>query len=118
MLKKIPLWAKIFIGMGVGILWGLLAVWISFEQFTIDWIKPWGNIFLKLLKVIAVPLIFVSLVKGISSLSNISRLSRIGLKTIAIYLVTTVFATSMGLGLVNLIRPGNVFPDERKEEYR
>lgn len=118
MLKKLPLWVKIFIGMGVGILLGLVAVWTNLEKFTTDWIQPWGNIFLKLLKMIAVPLIFVSLVKGISSLTNISKLSRIGLKTIIIYIITTVFATTVGLGLVNLIQPGNVFPDEKKEEYR
>lgn len=117
-LKKLPLWVKIFIGMGLGILMGLVAVWTSLEQFTINWIKPWGNIFLKLLKLIAVPLIFVSLVKGISSLSNISKLSRIGLKTIIIYLVTTVIATTVGLSLVNIVQPGHVFPEERQEEYR
>ena len=118
MIKKLPLWVKIFIGMGIGILWGLFSIWISIEQFTTDWIQPWGNMFLKLLKLIAVPLIFVSLVKGISSLTDISRLSRIGLKTIAIYLITTFIATTVGLGLVNLIKPGNVFPEERQAEYR
>ncbi|MFC2129757.1 dicarboxylate/amino acid:cation symporter [Bacteroidota bacterium] len=118
MLKKLPLWVKIFIGMGIGILWGLVAVWTNLEKFTTDWIQPWGNIFLKLLKMIAVPLIFVSLVKGISSLTNISKLSRIGLKTIVIYVITTVIATTIGLGLVNLIQPGNVFPEEKKLEYR
>ncbi|MCP4313232.1 MAG: dicarboxylate/amino acid:cation symporter [Bacteroidetes bacterium] len=118
MLKKLPLWAKIFIGMGVGILWGLVSVWTGWESFTIDWIKPWGTIFLKLLKMIAVPLIFVSLVKGISSLTDITKLSRIGYKTIAIYLVTTIFATSVGLALVNIMKPGDVFPDEKQEIYR
>ena len=118
MLKKLPLWVKIFIGMGIGILWGLFSIWVSIEEFTTDWVKPWGNMFLKLLKLIAVPLIFVSLVKGISSLTDISRLSRIGLKTIAIYLITTLIATTLGLGLVNLIKPGNVFPEERQAQYR
>lgn len=118
MLKRIPLWVKIFIGMGIGILWGLISVWTSLEEFTLDWIKPWGTIFLKLLKLIAVPLIFVSLVKGISSLTDISKLSRIGLKTIVIYLITTLIATTLGLGLVNLIKPGNVFPADKQEEYR
>lgn len=118
MLKKLPLWAKIFIGMGVGILWGLISVWLGWERFTSDWIKPWGTIFLKLLKLIAVPLIFVSLVKGISSLTDITKLSRIGYKTIAIYLFTTVFATSVGLALVNIMKPGDVFPKEKQEEYR
>lgn len=104
--------------MGVGILWGMVAVAAGWETFTINWIKPWGTIFLKLLKLIAVPLIFVSLVKGISSLTDITRLSRIGYKTIGIYIVTTLIATSVGLALVNIMRPGDLFPAEKQEEYR
>jgi Na+/H+-dicarboxylate symporter len=118
MLKKLPLWAKIFMGMGLGILWGLMAVWTGWEAFTTNWISPWGNIFLKLLKLIAVPLIFVSLVKGISSLTDITKLSRIGYKTIVIYILTTVFATTVGLVLVNVLKPGDVFPDDKQEQYR
>ena len=118
MLKKLPLWAKIFIGMGLGILWGLVSVWTGWEEFTVNWIEPWGTIFLKLLKLIAIPLIFVSLVKGISSLTDITKLSRIGYKTIVIYILTTVFATTVGLVLVNILKPGDVFPEEKQEEYR
>ncbi len=118
MLKKLPLWAKIFIGMGLGILWGLISVWTGWELFTSNWVKPWGNIFLKLLKLIAVPLIFVSLVKGISSLTDITKLSRIGYKTIVIYIATTVFATTVGLALVNIMKPGDVFPADKQEQYR
>jgi len=118
MLKKLPLWAKIFIGMGLGILWGLISVWTGWEEFTTNWVKPWGTIFLKLLKLIAVPLIFVSLVKGISSLTDITKLSRIGYKTIVIYIITTVFATTVGLAMVNIFKPGDVFPDDRQDQYR
>lgn len=118
MIKKIPLWAKIFIGMGLGILWGLVSVWTGWEDFTINWIKPWGTIFLKLLKLIAVPLIFVSLIKGISSLTDITRLSRIGYKTILIYIATTVLATTVGLSMVNILKPGDVFPADKQEQYR
>lgn len=118
MLKKLPLWAKIFIGMGLGILLGLVSVWTGWEEFTVNWIEPWGTIFLKLLKLIAVPLIFVSLVKGISSLTDITKLSRIGYKTIVIYILTTIFATTVGLGLVNILKPGDVFPEDKQEEYR
>lgn len=118
MLKKLPLWAKIFLGMGLGILWGLISVWTGWEIFTTNWVKPWGTIFLKLLKLIAVPLIFVSLVKGISSLTDITKLSRIGYKTIVIYLITTVFATTVGLTMVNVFKPGDVFPDEKQDQYR
>ena len=115
--KKLPAWIWIIAGMVAGLLCGLLATVVGGEKFTLNWIKPWGTIFLNLLKLIAVPLIFVSLVKGISSLTDITKLSRIGLKTIALYLLTTIFAISLGLFLVNLVRPGNVFPQEKKEEY-
>lgn len=113
-----PLYVKILIGMGLGIIAGILAVYFNFSDFTNDWIKPWGSIFLNLLKLIAVPLIFVSLVKGISSLSNISKLSRIGLKTISLYLFSTIIAVSFGLILVNSIEPGNTFPDHKKKELQ
>jgi Na+/H+-dicarboxylate symporter len=118
LIRKLPLWATIFIGMGLGILWGLISVWTGWEKFTTNWIAPWGRIFLNLLKLIAVPLIFVSLVKGISSLTDITKLSRIGYKTILIYIITTVFATSVGLVLVNVIKPGDLFPSEQQEQYR
>jgi len=104
--------------MVVGVIWGLIAVTLDLKEFTLDWIKPFGTIFLNLLKLIAVPLIFVSLVKGISSLTDISRLSRMGLKTIGIYLISTLIATSLGLGLVNALEPGNTFPKDRQEELQ
>ena len=81
-------------------------------DFTDNWIKPWGEIFVNLLKLIAVPLVFASLIKGVASLSNISKLSRIGGKTIAIYLTSTVIAVSIGLLLVNTVKPGDGFDKE------
>jgi Na+/H+-dicarboxylate symporter len=116
--KKMPLYVKILIGMALGAVAGLLAVKMGWDEFTFNWIKPWGAIFLNLLKLIAVPLIFVSLVKGISSLSNISKLSRIGFKTISLYVLSTVIAVSFGLILVNTIQPGNTFPEEKKIELQ
>mgnify|MGYP001096133823 CR=1 FL=1 len=116
--KRIPLWLKIIIGMVLGVVWGLVAVFTDLKEFTLDWIKPFGTIFLNLLKLIAVPLIFVSLVKGISSLTDISRLSRMGLKTIGLYLISTLIATTLGLGLVNLLEPGNTFPEEKQTELQ
>jgi len=117
MWKKLPLWVKIITGMILGFAWGMIAVKIGLSKFTLDWVKPWGTIFLKLLKLIAVPLIFVSLVKGISSLTDISKLSRIGIKTISYYIASTLIATFFGLLLVNTIRPGDTFPDEKREEF-
>ncbi len=117
-MKKTPLWILILIGMALGVVWGLISVQFGWEKFTINWVKPWGSMFLNLLKLIAVPLIFVSLVKGISSLTDISKLSRIGLKTIGLYVATTVFAIAVGLIMVNTIKPGNVFPEEKQQEYK
>ncbi len=113
-----PLIWKILIGMFLGILWGILAHAAGWDKFTTDWIKPWGVIFLNLLKLVAVPLIFVSLVSGIASLTNISKLSRIGIKTLVLYILTTVFAIMVGLVLVNIIKPGNTFPEDKKIEYQ
>lgn len=117
MWKRLPLWAKIIIGMVLGLIWGMIAARTGLGKFTLDWIKPWGTIFLKLLKLIAVPLIFVSLVKGISSLTDISKLSRIGIKTIVYYMASTLIATTFGLFLVNAVKPGNTFPDEKRAEF-
>ena len=108
-MKKLALHWKIIIGMVLGVLYGLIASNMGWVDFTIDWIKPWGKIFVNLLKLIAVPLVFASLVKGVASLSDIARLSRIGGKTIAIYLVSTVIAVTIGLLFVNIVSPGADF---------
>ncbi len=73
----------------LGVFYGLIASKLGWVSFTHDWIKPWGVIFVNLLKLIAVPLVFASLIKGVASLSDISKLSRIGGKTIALYLTST-----------------------------
>ena len=109
MRKKIALHWKIIIGMVLGVLYGLLASRLAWVEFTSDWIKPLGTIFVNLLKLIAVPLVFASLIKGVASLSDISKLSRIGGKTITIYLISTVIAVSIGLILVNVVKPGDGF---------
>ena len=117
-LPKISLQLKIFIGLILGIVYGLLAIYWDISGFTHDWIKPWGTIFIRLLKLIAIPLIFVSLVQGIASMTNISQLSRLGYKTLALYVTTTVIAISVGLTVVNLIKPAKSFPADRKEQLQ
>ncbi len=107
MKKSLPLYVLILIGLAAGILFGVIAVHFGWHQFTSNWIKPWGTIFINLLKLIAVPLIIVSLISGIAGLDDVSRLSRIGLKTISLYLLTTVLAVTVGLIVVNIIKPGN-----------
>ena len=58
----------------------------DYIDFTKNWIAPFGKIFLNLIKLFAIPLIIVSLIKGISSISSISKLSKMGFKTISIYI--------------------------------
>ena len=65
-----------------------------------------GDMFIRLLKMIIIPLILASMVAGIVSLGDIRRLGRIGLKTFIYYMATTLLAVSVGLVLVNLIKPG------------
>ncbi len=105
-MKKIALHWQIIIGMILGVIYGVFASNMGYVDFTSNWIKPWGVIFVNLLKLIAVPLVFASLIKGITSLSDISKLSRIGGKTIFFYLISTVIAVSIGLLLVNTVNPG------------
>lgn len=116
--RKIALHWKILGGLALGIAYGFIASYAGWKEFTTDWIKPWGTIFIRMLKLIAVPLIFFSLVQGIGSLQNISKLSRMGAKTLLLYVASTIIAITVGLGMVNLIRPGADFPEDKKEEFQ
>ncbi|WP_010178601.1 dicarboxylate/amino acid:cation symporter [Aquimarina agarilytica] len=107
-MKKLALHWQIVIGMILGILFGVLMTTFSGgAQFVKDWIQPAGTIFIHLLKLIAVPLILASLIKGISDLKDISKFKRIGGRTILIYIGTTIIAIVIGLVLVNILKPGN-----------
>ena len=106
-MKKLALHWKILIGMVLGILFGFLMNSIDGGKgFVTDWIKPFGTIFINLLKLIAVPLILASLIKGISDLKDISKIKKMGLRTMIIYMITTLVAIVIGLGIVNLVKPG------------
>ncbi|UOY06672.1 dicarboxylate/amino acid:cation symporter [Muricauda sp. SCSIO 64092] len=112
-MRKLELHWKILIGMVLGIVFGFIMTGIDWgKDFVSDWIQPFGTIFVKLLKLIAIPLIIASLVKGISDLKDISKFRNIGLRTIGIYIMTTVVAISIGLLLVNITKPGNGISEE------
>lgn len=105
-MKKLELHWQILIGMVLGLVFGFIMLQVGGKDFTTDWIKPIGTIFVKLLKLIAIPLILASLIKGISDLKDISKFKNIGLRTIVIYILTTIVAISIGLLLVNTFKPG------------
>lgn len=115
--KRLALHWKILIGIGLGVLIGGLSLQFSGgRELIVDWVKPFGTIFINLLKLIAIPLIVVSLVKGVSDLQDISKLSQMGMKTFAIYIMTTLIAVAIGLGIVNIIKPGKFISENTRTE--
>ena len=116
-MRKLELHWKILIGMFLGVLFAFIMVNFSGgPEFVSDFIKPFGTIFINALKLIAVPLILASLIKGISDLKDISKLSKMGGRTIGIYILTTVIAVTIGLGIVNIIKPGNSISEATRLE--
>lgn len=116
-MKKLALHWKILLGMLLGIVFALGMTQVSWgADFISDWIKPFGTIFIKSLKLIAIPLILAALIKGITDLKDISSLSKMGTRTIITYVVTTVVAVSIGLLVVNAVKPGNTITEETRNE--
>ncbi len=109
---KLKMHWQIMIGLGLGVAFGIMAAASGLSEFTRDWVTPFGTLFVNLLKLIAMPLVFASLVTGVASLADVSKLSRMGGRTIAIYLLTTVFSICIGLVVVNVLQPGASLPPE------
>ncbi len=116
-MKKLALHWQIIIGMVLGVITGLGLISAGWGEFSNDWIKPFGVMFVNVLKMIAVPLVLVSLIKGISSLSDISQLSSMGGRTLGTYIFTTVVAVFLGLVIVNITKPGKGFTEETRKEF-
>lgn len=110
--RRIPLHFKIIIGLVLGVVWSFISGYLGWKDFTLNWVAPFGDIFISLLKLIAVPLVLFSIIHGISGLSDTKSIGRLGAKTLSMYLITTVTAVSMGLILVNLIQPGKKINNE------
>jgi proton glutamate symport protein len=117
-MRKLALHWQILIAMALGIGYGLIAAQTGSTQHVDDWIKPFGTLFLNLLKMIAVPLVLFSLVAGVASLDDTSKIGRIGGKTIVLYLATTAIAITIGLVVVNIFRPGSGISAELRESLR
>ena len=116
-MKKLPLYIQIILGMFLGVVFALIMTNFDFGKvFIQDWIKPFGKIFISSLKLIAVPLILASLIKGVSDLKDISKLSKMGGRTIGTYVITTVLAVSIGLVVVNVIQPGKYIDEGTRTE--
>jgi Na+/H+-dicarboxylate symporter len=116
--KKLALHWQIVIGLVLGIIWALLSSNFGWSKFTIDWIDPFGKIFINLLKLIAVPLVLFSIIGGVTGIGDPDKLGRMGFKTIGLYLTTTILAITLGLGLVNTLKPGKLVSESSRMENR
>ena len=115
-MRNLALHWQILIGMVLGVVGGIIFSQLGAQDIVRDWIKPVGTIFINLLKLIAIPLIIASLIKGISDLKDISKFSSMGIRTIGYYIFTTVVAISIGLLIVNIVKPGASISPETVSE--
>ncbi|MEN1678507.1 MAG: dicarboxylate/amino acid:cation symporter [Planctomycetota bacterium] len=121
---KLALHWKILIGMAAGLLAGVLALAFNGEgpdaqygtKLVVDWIKPFGTVFINALKVIAVPLIIASLIKGVSDLKDLSSLSTMGGRTVVLYLVTTAAAVTTGLVISKAVNPARFIDEVTRDQ--
>ena len=111
--KKISLPIKIFIGMALGIIVGLICTFIKNTTFTGSWLKPIGDIYINLLKFLVVPVVLFSIADGVISLKDLKRVGSVGSKTFVYYIFTTALAVVIGLLLVNFVKNMSVeiFPE-------
>lgn len=117
-MKRIALHWQVIIALIIGMFYAIIAVMFQWNTFTAHYIAPFGKIFINVLKLIAVPLVLFSIISGIGSLKNIRQLGRVGVKTLLIYVGTTMSAIVIGLVMVNLIKPGNMPSEQTRIEKR
>ena len=115
---RLALHWQVLIGLAVGVLYAWMSITFGWNDFTVDYIKPFGDIFINVLKLIAVPLVLFSIISGVASLGDPAKLGRLGVKTIVTYLLTTMTAVVVGLVLVNLFQPGARVSDDLLESNR
>ncbi len=106
-MKKISITTKIFIGLALGVIVGVILGQLGLQEFANSYIQPFGSIFLNLIKMIIVPLVFSSLVVGIAGLGDPKKLGRIGLKSFAFFFCTSIVALVLALSVSNLVHLGS-----------
>ena len=117
-MKKYPIHIQIVFGLILGVIYAFISSYLGWNEFTINWIDPFGTIFIRLLKFIAVPLVMFSIISGVAGLSDVSRLGRLGGKTLIAYMTTTFLAIGVGLLFVNIIQPGSHIDEDQRIKNR
>ena len=102
--KKLSLAVQIFIGLGLGIIAGLIFMSLGKAEWSVLYVKPFGTIFLNLIKFIVVPIVLCSIISGVISMKDIRKVGSIGWKTIVYYMLTTACAVVIGLVFANIFK--------------
>ena len=101
--------------MVLGIGWSVAASYIpNGAEWTQSYVKPFGSLFIKLLQMLAIPLILTSIISGIAGLKDIDKLGRIGGRTLALFTITCLLSTIIGLSLASILKPGSAIPEHTK----
>lgn len=98
---------QVLLGLLAGVLYAWLSITLGWNAFTLDFILPLGDVFVRLLKLIAVPLVLFSIIEGVGSLGDVKKLGRVGVKTLGLFVTTTLIAVTIGLLSASLLRPGS-----------
>lgn len=108
--RAVTLWKRVLLGLVLGAVVGLAMRWTigadTASAIATTWLKPFGDIFVRLIRMLVVPLIFTTLVAGVVGMGDPKKLGSIGLKAIGLYLITTLFAVGIGIGMGAIFRPG------------
>ena len=113
--KKLSLPLRILLALLLGIAVGAVLGSTGLKSITTDFIKPFGDIFVNLLKFIVVPVVLVSMIDGILSMDDMKKVGAVGWKTVLYFVCTTAIACVIGLALANVFHGAGLFPDLSKE---
>ena len=116
MKKKISLPMQILIALVLGVIVGLICYFTGTADFTANYLKPFGTIFVNLLKFIVVPVVLFSMIDGILSMDDMKKVGAVGWKTVAFFLCTTAIACVIGLVMANIFNGAGLFPTLALEE--
>ena len=108
--KKLTLPVQIVIALVLGVVVGLICYFAGVPEFTTNYLKPFGTIFVNLLKFIVVPVVLLSMIEGIVSMGDMKKVGSIGWKTVAFFMCTTAIACVIGLVLGNIFNGAGLFP--------
>lgn len=117
-MRKLAIHWQVIIGLTLGAFYAYCSIQFGWNQFTNHYIKPFGDMFINVLKMIAVPLVLFSIISGVASLGDVRSLGKMGIKTLGLYLATTIAAVCLGLVLVNLFSPGSYPKEETRTRNR